>query len=155
MNLNKISIYFLKFVVILIVILEIILSLLFVPKIANFAGDLRSDLYWIEMVVYIVLYGIIITYFYIFFLSFQLLHLIEKKMIFTELSLGKIQKIKFSSFIAICIGIAGFPLFRLFLKDLDPPMWFFTAPVIMPILITISLAHIFENLTKEILNFKK
>lgn len=152
MNMNKVSIYFLKFIVVLLFLLTFVIGLVLVPNIANFAGELYPDFIIIKFGIYLILYGILLCYIYVFYHFYQVLRQIEKKIVFTELTLGILKKIKCSVKIAIIIFLVGLPIFYFLTMDMDPPFWLFTSPIILPLLILLAVIHISEQLLEEVLN---
>lgn len=153
--LKNVASHFLKLCIIVSVILGIIIGLFLVPNIANFAGKLYPNVFFMKYGIYTVLYGIILSYFYIFYKAFCILRRLDNGQIFTIQSMKILKKIQITLGIAICIFILGLPLFIVMTMEMDPPLWFFTSPIILPLLILFAITHIFEQLLKEVLEHKK
>ena len=149
------STLFLRVSVILIGLPILALCIFLVPNIANFAAKLYPDMTYITYLIFIVLYGGAIPFYFALYHAFKLLSYIDKNIAFSDLSVRALKAIKYCAIIISGLYVAGFPLFYLIADKVD-------APGVLPIdmiiifasLVIAVFAAVLQRLLKESIAIK-
>lgn len=146
--------HFLKLAVIFIGIPVLALCIFFVPKLAFAVSDFLKINY-LKYIIYTILYGGAIPFYFALYQVFKLLSYIDKNKAFSELSVIALKKIKYCA-ISICsIHLLGLPLFYFVADKDDAPGLIFVGTVIPFASMVITVfAAVLERLLQEAINIK-
>lgn len=126
---KQVTTHFLKLAVIFIGIPVLALCIFFVPKLAFAVSDFLKINY-LKYIIYTILYGSAIPFYFALYQAFKLLSYIDKNKAFSELSVIALKKIKYCA-ISICsIHVLGLPLFYFVADKDDAPGLIFVGMVI-------------------------
>ncbi|WP_035300464.1 DUF2975 domain-containing protein [Brevibacillus thermoruber] len=151
---NRGTTLFLKMAVILIGIPILALCIFLVPKIGNFAGELYPDMSYLKYLVFIVMYGAAVPFYFALYQAFNLLRYIDKNTAFSELSVKALKNIKCCAFTISGFYVLGFPLFRFITKNMDPPFGILQLIIIFASLVIAVFAAVLQRLLQEAINIK-
>lgn len=115
------STLFLKIALFLIGAPILVLCIFLVPGIGNFAAELYPDMSYIKYLVFLVMYGAAIPFYFALYQAFKLLNYIDKSEAFSEVSVTALKKIKFSAITISGLYVVGMPLFYLMAERDDAP----------------------------------
>ena len=113
---NKKLTGFLKGVIFLIGIIVLVLCICLVPPIANFAANVHPTIVPMNVLVFIVMYGAAVPFYFALYQAFNLLRYIEENKTFSTLSVKALKSIKFCAVTISCLYVAGSPLFHFITK---------------------------------------
>lgn len=151
---KNVSTLFLKLAVILMGIATLALCIFLVPKFGNFAGELYPDIAHIKYLVFIVMYGSAVPFYYALYRAFNLLRYIDKKIAFSELSVKALKNIKCCAITISGLYVLGLPLFHFIAKKVDPPIGLIGLIIIFASLVIAVFAAILQRLLQEAINIK-
>ncbi|OAT72598.1 DUF2975 domain-containing protein [Parageobacillus thermoglucosidasius] len=154
MNVKRGSTTFLKVIIFLAGIAVLYLCIFLVPKIGNFAGELYPDMSYLKYLVFIVMYGAAVPFYFALYQAFNLLRYIDKNTAFSELSVKALKNIKCCAFTISGLYVLGFPLFRFITKNMDPPFGILQLIIIFASLVIAVFAAILQRLLQEAINIK-
>ncbi|GGE51660.1 putative membrane protein YoaS [Pullulanibacillus camelliae] len=152
---NRVSTLFLKIAVLFIGMPILALCIFVVPHIASYAGGLYPTVSYMNILVFIVLYGAAIPFYMALFQAFKLLSFIDKNKAFSDLSVRALKHIKICATI-ICIWyIAALPLFYGFAdKDDAPGVIIIGLIIIFASMVIAVFAAVLQKLLKEAIDIK-
>ncbi|WP_423408059.1 DUF2975 domain-containing protein [Heyndrickxia sp. MSNUG] len=148
------STLFLKLAVILMGIATLALCIFLVPKFGNFAGELYQDIAYIKYLVFIVMYGAAVPFYFALYQAFNLLRYIDEKTAFSELSVKALKYIKCCAITISCLYVLGLPLFHFIAKKIDSPIGIMGLIIIFASLVIAVFAAILQRLLQEAINIK-
>ncbi|WP_088041844.1 DUF2975 domain-containing protein [Bacillus sp. EAC] len=151
---KQVSTLFLKLALFFIGILVLALCIFLVPKIANFAANLYPTIAPIKYLVFILMYGATVPFYFALYQAFNLLRYIDKNTAFSELSVKALKNIKFCAITISGLYVLGLPLFHFIAKKMDPPIGFLCLIIIFASLVIAVFAAILERLLQEAINIK-
>lgn len=146
-NILKIAVFFLGIIV-------LALCIFLVPKLA-FAVSNYLKVNSLKYIIYAILYGTGIPFYFALYEAFKLLTYIDKNKAFSELAVIALKKIKFCA-ISICsLHMLALPLFYLVADKDDAPGLIFVGMVIpFTSLVIAVFAAVLERLLQEAINIK-
>ncbi|MGE7879902.1 DUF2975 domain-containing protein [Peribacillus muralis] len=151
---KKVSTLFLKLAVFLIAIPVLALCIFLVPHIGNFAAKLYPNISLMKYLVFIVMYGAAVPFYFALYQAINLLRYIDQNTAFSELSVKALKKIKCCA-ITICgLYVLGLPLFHFIAKKVDPPIGLMGFIIIFASLVIAVFAAILQRLLQEAINIK-
>ncbi|WP_078381975.1 DUF2975 domain-containing protein [Sutcliffiella halmapala] len=146
---------FLKTAVILIGIPVLAMCIFLVPEIGNFAVDLYPDKAYLKYLVFILLYGSAIPFYFALYQAVKLLSYIDKNKAFSELSVKALKNIKKCAVIISIFYVVGMPLFYLIAERDDAPGVIIIGLVIIFASLVIAVfAAVLERLLQEAIDIK-
>ncbi|MEE3897266.1 DUF2975 domain-containing protein [Priestia megaterium] len=148
------STLFLKLAVILMGIATLALCIFLVSKFGNFAGDLYPDIAYMKYLVFIVMYGSAVPFYFALYQAFNLLRYIDEKTAFSELSVKALKTIKCCAITISGLYALGLPLFHFIAKKIDPPIGIMPLIIIFTSLVIAVFAAILQRLLQEAINIK-
>lgn len=151
---KQITTHFLKLTVIFIGIPVLALCIFFVPNLAFAVSDFLK-INSLKYIIYTILYGSAIPFYFALYQAFKLLSYIDKNKAFSELSVIALKKIKYCA-ISICsIHVLGLPLFCFVANKDDAPGLVFVGMVIPFASMVITIfAAVLQRLLQEAINIK-
>lgn len=151
---KQVTTHFLKLAVIFIGIPVLALCIFFVPKLAFAVSDFLK-INSLKYIIYTILYGSAIPFYFALYQAFKLLSYIDKNKAFSELSVRALKKIKYCA-ISICsIHVLGLPLFYFVADKDDAPGLVFVGMVIPFASMVITVfAAVLQRLLQEAINIK-
>ncbi|MGE6378906.1 DUF2975 domain-containing protein [Peribacillus muralis] len=151
---KKVSTLFLKLAVFLIAIPVLALCIFLVPHIGNFAAKLYPNISLMKYLVFIVMYGAAVPFYFALYQAINLLRYIDQNTAFSELSVKALKKIKCCA-ITICgLYVLGLPLFHFIAKKVDPPIGLMGFIIIFASLVIAVFTAILQRLLQEAINIK-
>ncbi|MBM7563888.1 DUF2975 domain-containing protein [Paenibacillus sacheonensis] len=151
---REITTLFLKIAVIIIGLPVLALCLFFVPHVANFAGKSYPTIAPIRYLVFIVMYGAAVPFYYALYQTFHLLRSIDRNTAFSDISVKALKNIKICAIAISGLYVLGMPLFRLIARKLDPPVGFMGLAIIFASLVIAVFAAILQRLLQEAIHIK-
>ncbi|MEO2076621.1 MAG: DUF2975 domain-containing protein [Bacillus sp. (in: firmicutes)] len=148
------STLFLKLAVFLMGIATLALCIFLVPKFGNFAGELYPDIAYMKYLVFIVMYGSAVSFYFALYQAFNLLRYIDEKTAFSELSVIALKNIKCCAITISGLYVLGLPLFHFIAKKVDPPIGLMGLIIIFASLVIAVFAAILQRLLQEAINIK-
>lgn len=151
---KQVTTHFLKLAVIFIGILILALCIFLVPKLAfEVSNFLKVDS--LKYIIYIILYGAAIPFYFALYQAFELLSYIDKNKAFSELSVIALKKIKYCAILICGLHVLGLPLFYLVADKDDAPGLIFIGMVIpFASMIIAVFSAVLERLLQEAINIK-
>ncbi|KHD85501.1 membrane protein [Heyndrickxia ginsengihumi] len=126
-----------------------------VPMIGSFARGLYPDLAYIKYLVFIVMYGAAIPFYFALYQAFKLLHYIDKNIAFSDFSVRALKNIKYCAMTISGIYVLGMPLLYLMADKDDAPGIIVLGLVIIFVSMVIAVfAAVLERLLKEAIDIK-
>jgi len=126
-----------------------------VPEIASFGAELYPDFTVIKYLLFIVMYGAAIPYYYALYQAFKLLSYIDKGEAFSQLSVQALKNIKFSAIMISILYVVGMPLFYLIAERDDAPGIILIAAVFVFVPLVVAVfAAVLQRLLQEAINIK-
>ncbi|QFG00788.1 DUF2975 domain-containing protein [Psychrobacillus glaciei] len=154
MNVKRGSTTFLKVIIFLAGIAVLALCIFLVPHMANFASKLYSNIVPMKYLVYIVMYGAAVPFYFALYQAFNLLRYIDENAAFSDLSVKALKNIKCSAITISGLYVLGLPLFRFIAKKVDPPIGLMGIIIIFASLVIAVFAAILQRLLQEAINIK-
>jgi hypothetical protein len=145
---------FLKIAVILIGIPVLALCIFLVPELADAVAGFLG-VHSIKYIIFILLYGGALPFYFALYQAFKLLSFIDKDIAFSELSVRALMRIKYCA-ISICsLHVLGLPLYFLVADKDDAPGLIFVGMVIpFSSLVITVFAAVLQRLLQEAINIK-
>lgn len=152
---KKGSTLFLKMAVILIGIPILALCIFVVPQIGRFAAELYPEMAFIKYLVFIIMYGSAIPFYFALFRAFNLLSYIDHNNAFSDLSVKALKNIKYCANTISILYVVGMPLFYLMAERDDAPGIILIGMIIIFASTVIAVfAAVLEKLLQEAINIK-
>ena len=151
---KQVTTLFLKIAVIFIGIPVFALCIFLVPKIGNFAGELYPDIAYMKSLVFIVMYGAAVPFYFALYQAFNLLRYIDENTAFSELSVKALKNIKCCAITISGLYVLGLPLFHFIAKKVDPPIGLIGLTIIFASLVIAVFTAILQRLLQEAINIK-
>lgn len=146
---------FLKMAVILMGIPVLALCIFLVLGIGNFAAELYPDAAYLKYLVFIVMYGAAIPFYFALYQAFKLLTYIDKNKAFSELSVKALKKIKNCAITISSIYVVGMPLFYIIAeKDDAPGIILIGLILIFASMVIAVFAAVLQRLLQEAIHIK-
>jgi len=145
---------FLKIAVILIGIPVLALCIFLVPELADAVADFLG-IHSIKYIIFILLYGGTLPFYFALYQAFKLLSYIDKNIAFSALSVRILMSIKYCA-ISICsLHVLGLPVYYLVADKDDAPGLIFVGMVIpFASLVIAVFAAVLQRLLQEAINIK-
>ncbi len=154
MNVKRVSTAFLRVVIFLAGIAILALCLFLVPPMANFASRLYPTFSLMKYLIFIVMYGAAVTFYFALYQAFNLLRYIDKNTAFSELSERALKYIKYCAIIISGLYVLGMPMFHFIAKNVDPPIGIMGLIIIFASSIIAAFAAVLQQLLQEVMNKK-
>ncbi|WP_062234356.1 DUF2975 domain-containing protein [Fictibacillus sp. FJAT-27399] len=154
MNVKRGSTTFLKVIIFLAGIAVLALCIFLVPYMANFAAKLYPNIVPMKYLVFIVMYGAAVPFYFALYQAFKLLWYIDENTAFSELSVKALKNIKCCANTISGLYVLGLPLFRFIAKKVDPPIGLMGLIIIFASLVIAVFAAILQRLLQEAINIK-
>lgn len=151
---KQVTTLFLKLAVIFIGIPVLALCIFLVPNMANFAAKLYPNIAPMKYLVFIVMYGAAVPFYFALYQAFNLLRYIDENTAFSELSVKALKNIKCCAITISGLYVLGLPLFRFIAKNVDPPIVLMGLIIIFASLVIAVFAAILQRLLQEAINIK-
>lgn len=145
---------FLKVAVILIGLPVLALCIFLVPHMANFAAKLYPNIALMKYLIFIVMYGAAIPFYFALYQTFNLLRYIDKNQSFSQLSVVALKNIKHCAIIISSLYALGLPLFHFIAKKVDPPIGLMGLIIIFTSLVIAVFAAVLQRLLQEAISIK-
>lgn len=151
---KQVTTHFLKLAVIFIGILVLALCIFLVPKLAFVVSDFLN-VNSLKYIIYIILYGAAIPFYFALYQALKLLGYIDKNKAFSEFSVIALKKIKYCTILICSLHVIGLPLFYFMADKDDAPGLIFVGTVIPFASMAIAVfAAVLERLLQEAINIK-
>nr|WP_261304394.1 DUF2975 domain-containing protein [Paenibacillus andongensis] len=151
---REVTTLFLKIALIIIGLPVLALCIFLVPHMANFAANLYPNIATMKYLVFIVMYGAAVPFYFALYQAFNLLRYIDKNTAFSELSVKALKNIKCCAITISGLYVLGLPLFRFIAKKVDPPIGLMGLIIIFASLVIAVFAAILQRLLQEAINIK-
>ncbi|MGE7835607.1 DUF2975 domain-containing protein [Viridibacillus arvi] len=151
---RKVTTLFLKIAVFIIGLPVLAVCIFLVPLVANFAAKLYSNIALIKYLVFIVMYGAAVPFYFALYQAFNLLRYIDENAAFSELSVKALKNIKYCAITISGLYVLGMPLFSFIAKEVDPPIGLMGVIIILASLVIAVFAAILQRLLQEAINIK-
>lgn len=150
----RVTTLFLKIAVFIIGIPVLALCIFFVPQFAIFAANLYPEFAPMKYLVFIVMYGAAVPFYFALYQAFNLLGFIDKNKAFSELSVRALKNIKYCAITISGFYVLSLPLFRFIARKIDPPIGMAALIIIFASLVIAVFAAILQRLLQEAINIK-
>lgn len=154
MNVKRGSTTFLKVIIFLAGMAVLALCIFLVPNMENFAAKLYPNIAPIKYLVFIVMYGAAVSFYFALYQAFNLLRYIDENAAFSELSVKALKDIKCCAVIISGLYVLGLPLFHFIAKKIDPPIALMGLIIIFASLVIAVFAAILQQLLQEAIKIK-
>ncbi|ULO09011.1 DUF2975 domain-containing protein [Paenibacillus sp. 19GGS1-52] len=154
MNVKRGSTHILKLIIFLAGSAVLALCIFLVPHMANFAAKLYPNIPLMKYLVFIVMYGAAVPFYFALYQAFNLLRYIDENTAFSELSVKALKNIKCCAIAISGLYVLGMPLFRFIAKKVDPPIGLMGLVIIFASLVIAVFAAILQRLLEEAINIK-
>ncbi|MCH6267528.1 DUF2975 domain-containing protein [Neobacillus citreus] len=154
MKVKRGSTTFLKVIIFLAGIAVLALCIFLVPPMAHFAAKMFPNIAPMKYLVFIVMYGAAVPFYFALYQAFNLLRYIDKNTAFSELSVKALRNIKYCAITISVLYVLGLPLFHFIAKKVDPPIGFLGIFIIFASLVIAVFAAILQRLLQEAINIK-
>ncbi|MGE6229739.1 DUF2975 domain-containing protein [Paenibacillus chitinolyticus] len=151
---KKASTLFLKLAVILMGIPVLALCIFLVPHVANFASELYPNIASMKYLVFILMYGAAIPFYFALYQAFNLLRYIDKSKSFSQLSVDALKNIKHCAITISGLYVLGMPLIHFIAKKVDPPIGLLGLILIFSSLVIAFFAAVLQRLLQEAIIIK-
>ncbi|MFJ7974409.1 DUF2975 domain-containing protein [Peribacillus sp. NPDC096379] len=151
---KQVTTLFLKLAVIFMGISVLALCIFLVPHLANFAANLYPNIASMKYLVFIVMYGAAVPFYFALYQAFNLLRYIDEGTAFSELSVKALKNIKCCAITISGLYVLGLPLFHFIAKKVDPPIGLMGLIIIFASLVIAVFAAILQRLLQEAINIK-
>ena len=151
---KKASTLFLKLAVILMGIPVLALCIFLVPHVANFAAELYPNIASMKYLVFILMYGAAIPFYFALYQAFNLLRYIDKSKSFSQLSVDALKNVKHCAITISGIYVLGMPLIHFIAKKVDPPIGLLGLILIFSSLVIAFFAAVLQRLLQEAIIIK-
>ncbi|MEX0135086.1 DUF2975 domain-containing protein [Bacillus nitratireducens] len=151
---ERVSTLFLKIAVFFIGLPVFALCIFLVPHMANFAAKLYPNIAPMKYLVFIVMYGAAIPFYFALYQAFNLLRYIDENTAFSELSVKSLKNIKCCAITISGLYVLGLPLFHFIAKKVDPPIGLMGIIIMFASLVITVFAAILQRLLQDAINIK-
>ncbi|SDZ23777.1 DUF2975 domain-containing protein [Thermoactinomyces sp. DSM 45892] len=151
---KRASTLFLKITVFMIGLPILALCIFLVPKMANFAASLYPNFASIKYLVFIVMYGSAVPFYFALYQAFHLLRYIDENKAFSSLSVKSLKNIQLSAMIISGLYLLGLPLFHFIARKVDPPVGLLGLIITFTSLVIAVFVTIMKRLLQEVINIK-
>ncbi|QOV11954.1 DUF2975 domain-containing protein [Viridibacillus arvi] len=151
---RKVTTLFLKIAVFIIGLPVLALCIFLVPHMANFAAKLNPNIALMKYLVFIVMYGAAVPFYFALYQTFNLLRYIDENAAFSELSVKALKNIKCCAITISGLYVLGMPFFSFIAKEVDPPIGLMGLIIIFASLVIAVFAAILQRLLQEAINIK-
>ncbi|MFF2154262.1 DUF2975 domain-containing protein [Paenibacillus chitinolyticus] len=151
---KKASTLFLKLAVILMGIPVLALCIYLVPHVANFASELYPTIASMKYLVFTLMYGAAIPFYFALYQAFNLLRYIDKSNSFSQLSVHALKNIKHCGITISGLYGLGMPLIHFIAKKIDPPIGLLGLIIIFSSLVIAFFAAVLQRLLQEAILIK-
>ncbi|MEK4760265.1 DUF2975 domain-containing protein [Viridibacillus sp. FSL E2-0187] len=151
---RKVTTLFLKIAVFIIGLPVLAICIFLVPHMANFAAKLYPNIALMKYLVFIVMYGAAVPFYFALYQAFNLLRYIDENAAFSELSVKALKNIKCCAITISGLYVLGMPLFSFIAKEVDPPIGLMGLIIIFTSLVIAVFAAILQRLLQEAINIK-
>ncbi|MGX2961055.1 DUF2975 domain-containing protein [Peribacillus sp. JNUCC 23] len=151
---KQVTTLFLKLAVIFMGISVLALCIFLVPHMANFAANLYPNIASMKYLVFIVMYGAAVPFYFALYQAFNLLRYIDEGTAFSELSVKALKNIKCCAITISGLYVLGLPLFHFIAKKVDPPIGLMGLIIIFASLVIAVFAAILQRLLQEAIHIK-
>lgn len=151
---REVTTLFLKIAVFILGLPVLALCIFLVPHMANFAAKLYPNIAPMKYLVFIVMYGAAVPFYFALYQAFNLLRYIDENTAFSELSVKALKNIKCCAITISGLYVLGLPLFRFIAKKVDPPIVLMGLIIIFASLVIAVFAAILQRLLQEAINIK-
>ncbi|WP_217556595.1 DUF2975 domain-containing protein [Paenibacillus sp. GbtcB18] len=151
---KKASTLFLKSAVILMGIPVLALCIFLVPRVANFASELYPAVASMKYLVFTLMYGAAIPFYFALYQAFNLLRYIDKSNSFSQLSVHALKHIKHCAITISGLYVLGMPLIHFIAKKVDPPIGLLGLIIIFSSLVIAFFAAVLQRLLQEAILIK-
>ncbi|AGK53574.1 DUF2975 domain-containing protein [Bacillus sp. 1NLA3E] len=151
---REVTTLFLKIAVFIIGLPVLALCIFLVPHMANFAAKLYPNIAPMKYLVFIVMYGAAVPFYFALYQALNLLRYIDENTAFSELSVKALKNIKCCAITISGLYVLGLPLFRFIAKKVDPPIGLMGLIIIFASLVIAVFAAILQRLLQEAINIK-
>jgi len=151
---KQVTTHFLKLAVIFIGILVLALCIFLVPELAFAVSDFFK-VNSLKYIIYTILYGTAMPFYFALYQAFKLLSYIDKNKAFSELSVIALKKIKYCAILICSLHVLGLPLFY-FVADKDDALGLVFVDMVVPFtsLVIVVFAAVLQRLLQEAINIK-
>ena len=154
MNVKQGSTTFLKVIIFLAGIAVLALCIFLLPHLVNFAARSYPNIASMKYLVFIVMYGAAVPFYFALYQAFNLLRYIDENEAFSELSAMALKNIKYCAITISGLYVLGSPLFHLIAKKVDPPIGLMGLIIIFASLVIAVFAAILQGLLQEAISIK-
>ncbi|HIW31977.1 MAG TPA: DUF2975 domain-containing protein [Candidatus Paenibacillus intestinavium] len=153
---KHVSTFFLKIAVFLLGIPILVMCIFLVPEIANTVEQLLPDYPYLKYVVFVLLYGSVIPYYFALYQAFKLLRNIDRNLAFSQLSVRALKQIKYNAVAIMVLHLLVFPLFFIFAELDDAPGVIFVG-LFVPVgaMVIAVFAAVLQRLLQEAIAYKE
>lgn len=151
---REVTTLFLKIAVFIIGLLVLALCIFLVPHMADFTAKLDPNIALMKYLVFIVMYGAAVPFYFALYQAFNLLRYIDENTAFSELSVKALKNIKRCAITISGLYILGLPIFHVIAKKVDPPIGLMGVIIIFTSLVIAVFAAILQRLLQEAINIK-
>ena len=151
---KQVTTLFLKLAVIFIGIPVLALCIFLVPHMANFVTKLYPNIAAMKYLVFIVMYGATVPFYFALYEAFNLLRYIDENTAFSELSVKALKNIKCCAITISGLYVLGLPLFHFIAKKVDPPIGLMGLIIIFASMVIAVFAAVLQRLLQEANNIK-
>jgi hypothetical protein len=152
--LREVTTLFLKLAVFIIGLPVLALCIFLVTHMANFAAKLYPNIALMKYLVFIVMYGAAVPFYFALYQAFNLLRYIDENAAFSELSVKALRNIKCCAITISGLYVLGLPLFRIIAKEVDPPIGLMGLIIIFASMVIAVFAAVLQRLLQEAINIK-
>lgn len=151
---KKATTLFLKIAVFSMGLPVLVICIFLVPDMANFAAKLYPNIALMKYLIFIVMYGAAIHFYFALYQTFNLLRYIDKNQSFSQLSVAALKNIKCCAIIISSLYALGLPLFHLIAKKVDPPIVLMGLIIIFASLGIAVFAAVLQRILREAISIK-
>ncbi|MGW9019794.1 DUF2975 domain-containing protein [Priestia megaterium] len=151
---REVTTLFLKIAIFIIGLPVLALCIFLVPQMANFAAKLYTNIDPMKYLVFIVMYGAALPFYFALYQAFNLLRYIDENTAFSELSVKALKNIKRCAITISGLYVLGSPLFHFIAKKVDPPIGLVGLIIVFASLVIAVFAAILQRLLQEAINIK-
>lgn len=154
MNVKRGSTTFLQIIILMAGIAILAVCIFLVPHMAYFASELYSNFSPMKYLLFMVMYGAAVPFYFALYQAFNLLKYIDQDATFTVLSIKALKNIKYCAMIISGIYVLGMPVFHFIARKVDPPIGIIGLIIIFISLIIAVFASILQRLLLEAIHIK-
>ncbi|WP_318617500.1 DUF2975 domain-containing protein [Sporosarcina sp. YIM B06819] len=151
---KEVTTLFLKIAVFILGLPVLALCIFLVPHMANFAAKLYPNIVLMKYLVFIVMYGAAVPFYFALYRAFNLLRYIDENAALSQLSVKSLKDIKCCAITISGLYVLGLPLFHFIAKEVDPPIGLMGLIIIFASLVIAFFAAILQQLLQEVINIK-